>query len=66
MSSCIYPEKFIMSQQASKVASLAHAVVPHAPISLSLLDTTCYTQLQEREQQDFLGTIYHTPSEIML
>lgn len=65
MSSCIYPEKFIMSQQASKVASLAHAVVPHAPISLSLLDTTCYTQLQEREQ-DFLGTIYDTPSEIML
>lgn len=63
---CIYPEKFIMSQQASKVASLTHAVGPHAPISLFLLDTTCYTQLQEREQQDFLGTIYNRPSEIML
>lgn len=59
MSPCISPEKFRMSQQASKVASLAHAVLPHAPVFLFLLGTSHYTQLQESDQ-DCLGTSYDT------
>lgn len=53
------------SQQAPKVASVAQVALPHASLSPFLLGTTCYTQLQETDQ-DGLGTIYNTLSEIML
>lgn len=61
----IYPAKSITSQQAPKVPSVAHVVLPHASLFPVLLGTSDYTQLQETEQ-DCLGTIYDKPSEIML
>lgn len=62
---CIYAGKSVTSQQAPKAASVTHAVLPHASLFPFLLGTPHYSQLQERDQ-DCLGTIYDTPSEIML
>lgn len=61
----IYTGKPVTSQQAPKAASVAHAVLPHASLFPCLLGTPHYTQLQETDP-DCLGTIYDTPSEIML